>query len=234
MLSPIIVALDFSNQADALSIVNQLHCQQCAVKIGKELFTATGPGLIQQLIQMHFKIFLDLKFHDIPSTTSKAVVAAAKLGVWMVNVHASGGFEMMHACRQALDDLNLESPPLLIAVTILTSMDQDALRSIGIQNSVEDQVLHLAQLAKMSGMDGVVCSAHEVSNIKAVCGQDFLTVTPGVRSITEQHVDQKRVMTPIEALEQGANYLVMGREITQSNHPKQTLSHLIDQVSHKI
>ena len=230
MVSPIIIALDYPHLTQALSFVNQLNHQSCAVKVGKELFTQAGPELVRQLVSLNFNVFLDLKFHDIPSTTSKAVVAAAHLGVWMINVHALGGMNMMKACRQALDDLCLANPPLLIAVTVLTSMNQSDLKSIGVPDPIENQVLRLAQLAQQSGMDGVVCSAQEVSKIKAACGDSFLTITPGIRSLKSDHADQSRVMTPVEALKQGSDYLVIGREVTQSNNPQETLSALLTNI----
>ena len=218
----IIVALDFDALTPALELARQLDPEQCRLKVGKELFTCCGPEIVKQLHQLGFDVFLDLKFHDIPNTVAKAVKAAAELGVWMVNVHASGGLEMMKAARQALDGYG-EKRPLLIAVTVLTSMNSDELFEIGYQRDAQQQVLHLAGLAQRAGLDGVVCSSQEAALLKAELGADFLLVTPGIRPSNAQAGDQKRIMTPAQALQAGSDYLVVGRPITQAESPLQAL-----------
>ena len=177
--SPIVVALDYPTPKQALEMAKQLDPSKCRVKVGKELFTASGPAVLEELHKMDFDVFLDLKFHDIPNTCAGAVAAAAELGVWMVNVHASGGERMMNAAAEAI--VNKNNKPILIAVTVLTSMEQSDLAGIGLDISPRQQVERLAKLAKQSGMDGVVSSAQEIEMIKKLCGNDFLTVTPGIR-----------------------------------------------------
>ncbi|WP_049722550.1 orotidine-5'-phosphate decarboxylase [Gilvimarinus polysaccharolyticus] len=213
----IVVAMDYQNADDCLRVAHQLSPQLCRLKVGKELFTACGPQLVEQLMTLGFDVFLDLKFHDIPNTTAKAVRTAAELGVWMVNVHASGGRRMMLAAREALT--RFQSPPLLIGVTVLTSMDADDLTEIGIQRSPEQQVLYLADLAKQAGLDGVVCSAREAAALKQACGAGFTLVTPGIRPVSAEQGDQRRVMTPADAIAAGSDYLVIGRPITQAADP---------------
>ncbi len=220
----IIVALDYSDAASALALVHRLQPELCRLKVGKELFTAAGPQLIEQLQQRGFEVFLDLKFHDIPNTTAQACKAAAALGVWMVNVHALGGKRMLEAAREAL--ANVESRPKLIAVTVLTSMAQDDLQGIGISESPAQMVSRLAQLAHDSGLDGVVCSAQEASILRQQCGKDFCLVTPGIRPANAAANDQSRIMTPRAALESGASYLVIGRPITQAPDPLQALQEI--------
>lgn len=225
--SPIIVALDYAETDSALAIAKTLDPDLARLKVGKELFTVAGPGLVKQLVDMGFDVFLDLKFHDIPNTCAKAVSAAARLGVWMVNVHASGGVRMMEAAREALD--SVANPPRLIGVTVLTSMDQTDMAQIGYaESSVNERVLTLSQLAKTSGLDGVVCSAHEAALVKQECGSGFLTVTPGIRPEWSQSQDQRRVMTPQQAVTQGVDYMVIGRPITQSEQPATTCKRIID------
>ncbi|MCK7548160.1 orotidine-5'-phosphate decarboxylase [Marinobacter koreensis] len=214
----IIVALDFPSQDPALALVDQLDPSKCRLKVGKELFTRSGPQLVHTLQRKGFDVFLDLKFHDIPNTTSAAVAAAADLGVWMVNVHASGGEKMMIACRERLESFGADKP-LLIAVTVLTSMGAEDLAGIGITDSPEVQVSRLATLTRNCGLDGVVCSAQEAPKLKAEQGADFKLITPGIRPLTADKGDQQRIMTPTDALKAGSDYLVIGRPITQAPDP---------------
>lgn len=214
----IIVALDFPSQDPALALVDQLDPNKCRLKVGKELFTRSGPQLVKALQGRGFDVFLDLKFHDIPNTTSSAVAAAADLGVWMVNVHASGGEKMMVACRERLESFGADKP-LLIAVTVLTSMSADDLAGIGITDSPEVHVSRLATLTRNSGLDGVVCSAQEAPRLKAEQGADFQLITPGIRPLSADKGDQQRIMTPTDALKAGSDYLVIGRPITKSADP---------------
>ena len=214
----IIVALDFPSKNPALALADQLDPAKCRLKVGKELFTRSGPDLVKALQSRGFDIFLDLKFHDIPNTTSAAVAAAAELGVWMVNVHASGGEKMMVACRERLESFGNDRP-LLIAVTVLTSMSDEDLAGIGIASSAEAHVSRLATLTKNSGLDGVVCSAQEAPRLKAEQGSDFQLITPGIRPLTADKGDQQRIMTPTDALKAGSDYLVIGRPITQAPDP---------------
>lgn len=220
----IIIALDYANAADALSLADQLDPGMCRLKVGKELFTAAGPRLIEQLHQRDFSVFLDLKFHDIPNTVAKACQAASQLGVWMLNVHASGGLAMMQAAREGLD--KTARPPLLIAVTVLTSMSQAELVDIGVQGSLVDQVQRLAKLTQQAGLDGVVCSAQEASMLRASCGPAFCLVTPGIRPPDAAKDDQTRIVTPAQAIALGSSYLVIGRPITQAADPYQALQEI--------
>jgi orotidine-5'-phosphate decarboxylase len=219
--APVIVALDYDNQNAALALAEQLDPEQCRLKVGKELFTAAGPALVESLVGRNFDVFLDLKFHDIPNTAAKAVSAAADLGVWMTNVHASGGSRMMSAAREALQRQG--SNMLLIGVTVLTSMDEADLREIGIQRSPSEQVMHLAQLTQSCGLHGVVCSAQEGSALKSNLGAEFQLVTPGIRLADSAADDQRRIVTPQRAMELGSDYLVIGRPITKSSNPLETL-----------
>lgn len=223
MQQKIIIALDFNDKLKAQKLINQLVPDQCALKVGSEMFTHFGPDFVRDLVAKGFKVFLDLKFHDIPSTVAKACLAAAKLGVWMVNVHAAGGQAMLEAARAAVTDLPAATRPLLIAVTVLTSMQEEDLHGIGVQNNLESQVISLAKLAKKTGLDGVVASAFEVVKIKEACGRDFLTVTPGIRANSNQNFDQKRVVTAQQAFEIGSDYLVVGRPITQAEDPMKAI-----------
>lgn len=225
----IIVALDFPSQDPALALADQLDPAKCRLKVGKELFTRSGPDLVKALQSRGFDIFLDLKFHDIPNTTSAAVVAAAELGVWMVNVHASGGEKMMVACRERLEAFGNDRP-LLIAVTVLTSMSDEDLAGIGITGSAEAHVSRLATLTKNSGLDGVVCSAQEAPRLKAEQGSDFQLITPGIRPLTADKGDQQRIMTPTDALKAGSDYLVIGRPITQAPDPLPALEAIYAEV----
>jgi len=219
---PIVVALDFDNKFNALQLVDKLDPNLCRLKIGKEMFTLFGPQLVRDIQNRGFDLFLDLKFHDIPNTVAKAVTAAAELGVWMVNVHASGGLAMMEAARKALLPYG-ENAPLLIAVTVLTSMSSEELQMLGINASAEEQVKRLAKLTYEAGLNGVVCSAQEARTLKTQFGEDFKLVTPGIRPIGSDAADQKRIMTPKAALDAGADYLVIGRPITQAEDPLATL-----------
>ena len=213
----IIVALDYAEAKPALELVAKLDPVLCRVKVGKELFTAEGPRLVEALVQKGFGVFLDLKFHDIPNTTAKACEAAARLGVWMVNVHASGGRAMMETAREALE--KSASRPLLIAVTILTSMDEATLTEIGMNGGVLSSVTRLASLAQQSGLDGVVCSAQEAPQLRQTLGPDFKLVTPGIRPVDASLDDQSRVVTPAQAIANGSSYLVIGRPITKAPDP---------------
>lgn len=215
--SKIIVALDYADSASALNLVNQLDPSLCKLKVGKELFTAAGPQFVEKLIAKDFQVFLDLKFHDIPNTVAKACEAASNLGVWMLNVHASGGTAMMQAALEGVDKSS--HSPYLIAVTVLTSMSQENLHEIGIENNIENQVLKLAKLTQLAGLHGVVCSALEAKLLKQQLPAEFLLVTPGIRPANAGKDDQTRILTPTQALTVGASYLVIGRPITQATNP---------------
>lgn len=217
----IIVALDFPDAAEALKLVALLDSRLCRLKVGFELFVRAGRPLVDTLVARGFDVFLDLKFHDIPNTVAAACRAAAELGVWMLNVHASGGATMMRAARDAL--MEQDSPPMLIAVTVLTSMDTSDLKSIGIDRLAHDQVVELAKLTQSCGLDGVVCSAHEAELLRAVIGEDFALVTPGIRLPASTGDDQKRVLSPVDAARAGADYLVIGRPITRAPDPLASL-----------
>lgn len=222
--SPVIVALDYSELAAVEALAEQLNPAQCRVKVGKELFTHCGPAAVRTLQDRGFEVFLDLKFHDIPNTVAGAVRAAADLGVWMVNVHASGGERMMTAAREAL--VNHPSPPHLIAVTVLTSMDETDLKAVGVNAEPVEQVVRLAALTQQCGLDGVVCSAQETTVLRTQLGDDFLLVTPGIRPASADQGDQRRVATPCAALDAGSSYLVIGRPITQHAQPLQALEQI--------
>ncbi|HWR77179.1 MAG TPA: orotidine-5'-phosphate decarboxylase [Thiobacillus sp.] len=233
MRHKIIVALDFADAASALALVERLDPALCRLKVGKELFTVAGPDLVRALVARGFEVFLDLKFHDIPNTVAAACRAAAGLGVWMLNVHASGGRRMMAAAQQALADLppreragDKPQRPLLIAVTVLTSMSAEDLGEVGISDAPADQVLRLARLAQQCKLDGVVCSAQEASMLRSDLGADFRLVTPGIRPAGFDAGDQRRVMTPAEALRAGATDLVIGRPITATADPLAALKQI--------
>ena len=217
----VIVALDYATARDALVFVDQISPDLCRLKIGKELFTAAGPEFVRRLVERNFSIFLDLKFHDIPNTVAKACVAAADLGVWMINVHCLGGRKMMEAASQAIKKGNY--PTHLIGVTLLTSMDTASCQEIGLSTDIEGQVLKLAKLAKDCGLGGVVCSANEATLIRQQCGENFLLVTPGIRDNTMPPDDQRRTMTAQEAVAAGSDYLVIGRMITADPTPVEKL-----------
>lgn len=223
--SPVIVALDNMTMQTSLALADQLDPTLCRLKVGKELFTRCGPEIVRALHQREFDVFLDLKFHDIPNTTAQAVLAAAELGVWMVNVHASAGLEAMSLAKQRLLDGNFDT--LLIAVTVLTSMDNQALMQTGVVDGLDAQVSRLAQLTKQAGLDGVVCSAQEAKALKTLCGKDFKLVTPGIRLLEDKADDQKRICTPKQALNDGSDYLVIGRSITQAADPAAKLQKIL-------
>ena len=224
----IIVALDYKNEEDAMRFVELVNPSLCKLKVGKELFTHTGPNFVSNLIKKGFDVFLDLKFYDIPSTVSKAVAAADDMGVWMTDIHASGGSKMMEEARNTLDKNNSEM--LIIAVTVLTSLSRSDLSEVGISFSPEQQVSKLASLAKKSGMDGVVASALEAAELRNSYGNDFILVTPGIRHNLVTINDQKRVMTPSQAIFSGSNYLVIGRPITQVSNPVNALKIVNDEI----
>lgn len=226
--SRIIVALDFNNSGEALSFVMQLDPAKCRLKVGKELFISSGPKLVERFIAMGFDVFLDLKFHDIPNTVAQACRAAADLGVWMVNVHASGGCKMMTAARDSL--AHYENKPLLIAVTILTSLSEPDLLEIGLQGTPEQAVIRLATLAQSSGLDGVVCAPLEAAMLRRSCGDKFTLVTPGVRPAGSGQDDQTRIMTPEKAVISGSDYLVIGRPITQAADPLAALESITQSI----
>jgi orotidine-5'-phosphate decarboxylase len=221
----IIVALDAKSQYDALTIAEQLDPSLCRLKVGKELFTHEGPSVVKALHDQGFEVFLDLKFHDIPNTTAQAVCAAADLGVWMVNVHASGGRKMMETCVARLKAGNYSTQ--LIAVTVLTSMEREDLRDIGLDIEPFEQVKRLAKLTQESGLDGVVCSAQEAKMLRHDLGAEFALVTPGIRPVGANADDQKRIVTPKQAMLDGSTHLVIGRPITQSENPSQMLKDIL-------
>ncbi len=224
----ILVALDYNNESDTLALVDRLDPSLCRLKVGKELFTACGPLIVEKMIAKGFDIFLDLKFHDIPNTCAKAVKAAADLGVWMVNVHASGGRRMMEAAREIIEPYGQK--PLLIGVTVLTSMERTDLKEIGLDIDPREQVVRLAKLTRSAGLDGVVCSAQEASLLRNEIGPDFNLVTPGIRPVNSAADDQRRIVTPADAIALGSTYLVIGRPITQSEDPIATLIEINGQI----
>ena len=224
----IIVALDYPDADSASELVMRLDPKLCRLKVGKELFTVAGPQLVEQLMRRGFEVFLDLKFHDIPNTTAQACKAAASMGVWMVNVHASGGSKMMEAAREALANFNQR--PKLIAVTVLTSMTQADLAETGVMVTPAEQVLRLATLAQASGLDGVVCSAQEAALLRKQAGSAFCLVTPGIRPADAATDDQARIMTPRAALENGSSYLVIGRPITKAVDPLLALQQIANEI----
>ena len=229
MKSPIVVALDYPDRQQADAMADQLDPALCRLKVGKELFTRTGPDLVKSLTARGFEVFLDLKFHDIPNTTAAAVAAAAELGVWMVNVHASGGPGMMSAAREALLPFGKDAP-LLIAVTVLTSMDAAQLQAIGIDADPAQHVLRLARLTQQCGLDGVVCSAQECTLLRAELGRPFALVTPGIRPAAATVDDQMRIATPAAALANGSDYLVIGRPITRAADPMAALRAILQEL----
>jgi len=224
----IVIALDYANAHDALHFVEKLDPSICRLKVGKELFTAAGPPLVEALVAKGFGVFLDLKFHDIPTTVAKACEAASHLGVWMLNVHASGGVAMMEAAREGVERSGQK--PILIAVTVLTSMNQQMMNEVGVAGAVSDQVLNLAALTQKSGLNGVVCSAQEAPILRKALGDKFCLVTPGIRPADAALDDQSRVVTPTQALAMGSSYLVIGRPITQSKNPLETLKKINEEI----
>ena len=222
MSSPVIIALDYETQEETLRIAKQLDPKLCRLKIASTLFTHYGPSIIEALQNLGFDIFLDLKYHDIPQQVASACKQAAQLGVWMLTLHCSGGETMMRAAREALDSI-AGKKPLLVGVTVLTSLSTEDLHQIGYAESLIDTVLALAKMAQHAGMDGVVCSAAEASLLRKTLGDAFLLVTPGIRFADDPADDQKRVVTPELALASGSNYLVIGRPITQAADPMAVL-----------
>jgi len=225
----VIVALDFPSAATALGFTRRLDPARCRLKVGKELFTAAGPGLVEALQRQGFDVFLDLKYHDIPNTVAGACRAAAGLGVWMINVHAIGGRAMMATAREALE--GAARRPLLVAVTLLTSLSAAELPEIGLSGTPEENVRRLAALAQASGLDGVVCSALEAPALRAECGDRFTLVTPGIRTADEASGDQSRVVSPREAVAAGADYLVVGRPITRAVDPSAALARILGEIT---
>jgi orotidine-5'-phosphate decarboxylase len=226
--SKVIVALDFADENSTMNLVDRLEPGLCRLKIGKELFTRCGPDLVRRIVDSGYDVFLDLKFHDIPNTVANACRAAADLGVWMLNVHALGGPTMLAAARAALSS---PDSPLLIAVTILTSSSEEDLKAVGIESSTTEMVVKLATLSKQQGLDGVVCSARETSELKTALGKEFVLVTPGIRLPTDEAGDQKRIVSPVDAITQGSDYLVIGRPITQAEDPIQKLLTINSEIS---
>lgn len=225
---PLLIALDYNRSADALALAAQLSPDLCRLKIGKELYTREGRQLVEALQGIGYDIFLDLKYHDIPNTVAAALRVAAEMGVWMVNVHASGGRKMLETAADAL--ARYRQPPLLIAVTVLTSLGEAELREIGIDEPLAAHVARLTALAASSGLNGVVCSAHEAGAVKAAHDRDFLTVTPGIRPAGSSADDQTRTMTPAAALQAGSDYLVIGRPVTRAEKPAVALADIITSI----
>ena len=227
MKSPIIVALDMESER-ALELVRKLNPQECKVKVGSQLFTADGPIIIEKLNELGFDIFLDLKFHDIPNTVKKAVEVAIKMGVWMLNVHSLGGKEMLRAAYEVVEKVSIK--PLLVGVTVLTSLNDKSLKEVGLGLNTEDQVLLLAELCQTEGLNGVVCSANELSVLRKHLEEDFLLVTPGIRSSGQESDDQKRISTASEAISNGADYIVIGREISNEIDPSEKIRQILETV----
>ena len=227
MKSPIIVALDMESER-ALELAKKLNPLECKVKVGSQLFTADGPIIIEKLNELGFDIFLDLKFHDIPNTVKKAVETVIKMGVWMLNVHSLGGKEMLRAAYQVVEKASIK--PLLVGVTVLTSLNDKALKEVGLGLNTEDQVLLLAELCQAEGLNGAVCSANELSILRKHLNEDFLLVTPGIRSGEIEKDDQKRVSTASEAISNGADYIVIGREISNEIDPSKKIRQILETV----
>ena len=227
MKSPIIVALDIESER-ALELAKKLNPQECKVKVGSQLFTADGPIIIEKLNELGFDIFLDLKFHDIPNTVKKAVETVIKMGVWMLNVHPLGGKEMLRAACEVVEKVS--NKPLLVGVTVLTSLNDKALKEVGLGLNTEDQVLLLAELCQTEGLNGVVCSANELSVLRKHLEEDFLLVTPGIRSSGQESDDQKRISTASEAISNGADYIVIGREISNEIDPSEKIRQILETV----
>lgn len=225
----IIVALDYPSESAAFDLIDQLDAKLCRLKVGKEMFTYLGPKFVEKIQHKGFDVFLDLKYHDIPNTVAKACEAAASLGVWMLNVHASGGRRMMEAAANAV--AKHKNQPYLIAVTVLTSMSKDDLQEMGVSNSPAEQALMLAKLTQNSGLDGIVCSAQEAQMMRENINEKFLLVSPGIRPTGSKADDQRRIMTPTDALAAGSNYLVIGRPITQAENPLEALRTIHSQIN---
>jgi len=227
--SRLIVALDFSSKLEAMMFVDRIEPALCKLKVGKQLFSYCGPDIVEKLIAKGFDVFLDLKFHDIPNTVHQACKAAVNMGVWMVNVHALGGQEMMNAARSAVPSIGNKHK--LIAVTVLTSTTDNDLKTIGINITAEDMVYKLAGAAKESGLDGVVCSAQEAVGLRRELGEEFCLVTPGIRPANTETNDQKRIQTPFDAIKSGSDYLVVGRPVTQAEDPLASLNKIVDEIN---
>lgn len=225
MENKVIVALDYETKKEAMQLVDQIDPSLCRLKVGKEMFTTLGTEFVKELQKRSFDVFLDLKFHDIPNTVARAVRSAADLGVWMVDMHASGGLRMMEAAKKILEPYGKDAP-ILIAITVLTSMEEADLLQIGVNTSPEEHVIRLARLSQRAGLDGVVCSPQEVEILRQRCGNEFKLVTPGIRPEGSQLGDQRRVMTPREAINAGSDYLVIGRPITQAADPVAVLKQI--------
>ncbi len=230
MSTGLIIALDYADKAQAQQLVASIDPRTCIVKIGSELFTRYGPAVVEAIMAKGFRVFLDLKFHDIPQTVAKACLSAAALGVWMINVHAAGGTQMMIAAREALESYGPKRP-LLIAVTVLTSMAQTNLDEQEITQKIQDRVLLLARMAQTAGIDGVVCAPEESMAVKQICGASFITVTPGIRLQDSDQHDQIRTMTPTQAQKMQSDYLVIGRPITLADNPQQEIDRILRQLS---
>jgi orotidine-5'-phosphate decarboxylase len=226
MTQKLIIALDFEDKNAALQLVDQIRPEDCILKVGLEMYTLLGPEFVRSLIKRQFKIFLDLKFHDIPNTVARACKVGAELGVWMMNVHAVGGYSMMEAAKNALNEYGTQRP-LLIAVTVLTSMSAAELPALGISKSLPQQVSDLAALTQQAGLDGIVCSALEAGMVKGQFGPQFLTVTPGIRLAGDAKDDQTRIITPEQAVKAGSDFLVVGRPITRSPTPAKVVEHIL-------
>lgn len=226
--SKVIVALDYADAESVLAFVDKLEPSLCKLKVGKELFTREGPPIVLDLIRRGFDVFLDLKFHDIPNTVAKAVAAAADMGVWMTNVHIFGGRRMMEAAREEIDRKG--SKIILIGVTVLTSIERRDLRELGIQENIMDQVRILSSAAEISGLDGVVCSAREVPMLRNERKENFILVTPGIRLSNFPSDDQRRVVSPIDAIENGSDFIVIGRPVTQSASPTDTIREIVQSI----
>ena len=230
--SRLIISLDFSEANQALEFCKKIDPVSCKIKIGKELYTRAGPILIEKLRTLNYDIFLDLKYHDIPNTVANACRVATDLGVWMLNVHASGGSKMMEAAYESIiKSGHSKNRPLLVAVTVLTSMSSDDFAELGLTNSIEDQVLLLSKMAKSAGLDGVVCSGIEANKLRHEFGKGFCLVTPGIRLDTLNNDDQERIMTPYEAIKAGSNYLVIGRPITRASNPVNVINAINESIN---
>jgi len=227
MKSPIIIALD-TDKKSVFELIEKIDPSECKVKVGSQLFTASGPIIIEKLNDLGFDVFLDLKFHDIPNTVEKSIEEAVKMGVWMLNVHSLGGKQMLNAALQVIEKATVK--PLLIGVTVLTSFSNETLKQVGINQSTQEQVLLLAKLCQNIGLDGVVCSPNEVSTLRENLGKNFLLVTPGIRSLNLEKDDQKRTATATEAINNGADYIVIGREITKESDPGAKIKQILETV----
>jgi orotidine-5'-phosphate decarboxylase len=227
MKSPIIVALDMGPK-NALDLAKEIDPQECRVKVGSQLFTIGGPLVIEKLNDLGFDVFLDLKFHDIPNTVRKAVEATIKMGVWMLNIHSLGGKEMLRVAHEVIEKASIK--PLLVGVTVLTSLNDKALKEVGLELNTKDQVLLLAELCQTEGLNGVVCSPHELTMLRESLNEDFLLITPGIRSNKLDKDDQQRISTPYEAISSGADYIVVGREITNDINPSKKIRKILETV----